>query len=175
MSLATLTKSGRAAIAMAMASQPLHLAWGSGNEAWDEEGFTAPSLVNWTSLQAELGRRSPASVGFVLPDEDGGIIIPVGRGLDDIVQEARYRQVPEPTPYLYVRVNFDYADAPSAVIRELGLFMGSTMKADLPAGQRYFRPGDIEEPGLLLAVQILSPGISRASNVRQTIEYVLPV
>lgn len=176
MSLATLTKSGRAAIAKAIAAQPLHLALGAGDPSWDDNPETQPqSLVTATALYHELGRRAPASVGFVVPDEDGGIIIPVGRGLDDIVQEARYTQVAEPSPYLYVRANFDYADASNSTIRELGLFLGTVMKEDLPPGQRYFLPGDIEDPGLLLAVQILETPITRAANIRQTIEYVLPI
>lgn len=175
MSLATLTKSGRAAIAKAIASQPLHLALGAGDAAWDAPEYQHASLVTATKLHHELGRRAPASVGFVVPDDDGGIIIPVGRGLDDIVQEARYRQVAEPSPYVYVRANFDYQDAPSAVIRELGLFMGTVMKEGLPPGQRYFLPADIADPGLLLAVQILETSITRAANIRQTIEYVLPI
>ena len=46
MALATLTKTGRAAIALAISSRPLHLAWGSGDPAWDADGATLPSLVD---------------------------------------------------------------------------------------------------------------------------------
>ena len=80
MALATLTKTGRAAIAAAIANEKLYLAWGSGNTSWDEEGATLPSLVNATALTAEVGRRIVSSVGFATPDDAGGIVIPVSQG-----------------------------------------------------------------------------------------------
>lgn len=175
MALATLTKTGRAAIAKAISARPLHLAWGVGDPAWDEEGAQSPSLINATALVAELGRRSPASVGFVDPDEAGDIVVPITRGEDGTVQEARYRQVPGPTPYLYMRINFDYENASNAIIREMGVFMDTVVKSDLPPGQRYFTPTDLEDPGLLLAVQIIKPPITRSPSIRQTVEYVLPI
>ena len=75
MALATLTKTGRAAIALAISSRPLHLAWGSGDPAWDADGATLPSLIGSTALINELGRRTPSHIGFVEPDEAGGIVI----------------------------------------------------------------------------------------------------
>ena len=98
MSLATLTKTGRAAIALALSSRPIHLAWGSGNTAWDEEDAELPSLVDATALVNELGRRTPASIGFVEPDEEGDIVIPVATGTGGEVQEARYKTVVGPSP-----------------------------------------------------------------------------
>lgn len=175
MSLATLTKTGRAAIAKALASRPLHLAWGSGNAAWDAADAELPSLVNATALVNELGRRTPASVGFVEPDDEGDIVIPVATGAGGEVQEARYKPVTGPSPYLYVRTNYNFGDASNAVIREIGVFMDTRLKDDLPAGQRYFTPDDLENPGLLVAAQIISPAINRSPSVRQTIEFVLPI
>ena len=176
MSLATLTKTGRAAIAKALAARPIHLAWGSGNPEWDGEDAELPSLVGATALVQELGRRTPATIGFVEPDDAGDIVIPVGVGASGEVQEARYRQVsPGPTPYLYVRTNYNFEDASAAVIREIGVFMDTQIKNGLPAGQRYFRPDELEEAGLLVAVQIIKPSINRSPSVRQTIEFVLPI
>lgn len=176
MALATLTKTGRAAIALAISSRPLHLAWGSGDPAWDAEGATLPSLVNSTELVNELGRRTPSHIGFVEPDEAGGIVIPVSAGAEGAVQEARYRLVSDgPTPYLYVQTAFAYADASNAVIREMGLFMDTELKDGLPPGQRYFVPADLKKPGLLLAAQIILPPINRSPSVRQTVEFVLPI
>lgn len=175
MSLATLTKTGRAAIALALSSRPLHLAWGSGDPAWDEEGAELPSLVNATSLVSELGRRTPATVGFVEPVDSGDIVIPVSIGNDGEVQEARYKSVPGPSPYLYVRVNYNFEDASNAVVREIGVFMDTVLADGLPEGQRYFKPENIKEPGLLVAAQIIQPPINRSPSVRQTIEFVLPI
>lgn len=175
MALATLTTTGRAAIARAIMARPLHLAWGTGDEAWDEPGAALPSLVEATALRAEIGRRAIATRGFVTPDAQGGIVIPVGQRPDGSVEEARYAQVEGPTPHIYLRVNFDFADAANAVIRELGVFMDTEPAPDAPPGQLYFAPGELASPGMLLAAQILSPPINRSPAVRQTIEFVLPI
>lgn len=177
MALATLTHAGRAAIALAMSARPLHLAWGSGNEAWDAENAVLPSLVEATALVREVGRRTPNRIGFVEPDEAGDIIIPVSAGAEGAVQEARYRLVTNgsPTPYLYIQTHFNYADASNAIIREMGVFMDTAFVPDLPEGQRYFTPADIAQPGLLLAAQIILPPINRSPSVRQTVEFVLPI
>ena len=110
MSLATLTKAGRAAIALALSARPIHLAWGSGNPEWDEEA-DLPSLVNATALVNRLGRRTPATIGFVEPDDEGDIVIPVATGAGGEVQEARYKSVTGPSPYLYVRTNYNLTPA----------------------------------------------------------------
>lgn len=175
MALATLTKTGRAAIAAAMANEQLYLAWGSGDEAWDQDGATLPSLVEATALAAEVGRRIVSSIGFVTPDDAGGIVIPVSQGANGEVQEARYTVSATPTPYLYVLTNFDFADAANAVIREMGVFMGGAPVSGLPAGQRYFLPAEVADPGLLLAAQIIIPSINRSPSVRQSVEFVLPI
>lgn len=175
MRLASLTKTGRAAIARAIAERPLHLAWGSGDPAWDDADAELPSQVNATALVNEVGRRVVSSVGFVLPDDEGNIVIPVGIGADGDVQEARYTSVPGPTPYIYIRVNYNFADASNVTIREFGLFMDTVVMPDLPPGQRYFVPAELESPGLLLAAQIVVPSIQRSPAVRQSIEFVLPI
>lgn len=174
--LATLTTSGRAAIAETIAARPIHLAWGYGEETWDglEDG-NLPSLVDRTTLYNEVGRRFCALKNFVEPDDEGGITVPVGLMPDGSVEVARYRQVEEPTPYLYLRVNFDYGDAASSTIRELGIFMNTETGAELPAGQLYFTPDQVTKPGKLLAMQILRPAILRSPSVRQSIEFVLPI
>ena len=175
MALATLTKTGRAAIAAAIANEQLYLAWGTGNDAWDDAGAILPSLINATGLVAEVGRRIVSSVGFVTPDDAGGIVIPVSQGASGEVQEARYKPSATPTPYLYVLTNFDFADAANAVIREMGVFMGGSPIEGLPPGQRYFLPAEIANPGLLLATQIIIPSINRSPSVRQSVEFVLPI
>ncbi len=175
MALATLTNSGRAAIAKAISEHTLHLAWGAGDPAWDAPGAELPSLVDATALVNEVGRHALTRCGFVLPDEAGDIVIPVSAGADDAVREARYRKSDTPTPYLYIYVQYDYGDASNAVIREYGLFMGTTLAEGIPPGQKYFTPGQIQDPGLLMAVQIVTPPINRSPSVRQSVEFVMPI
>lgn len=175
MALATLTHIGRAAIALAISERPLHIAWGSGDAAWDNPDTALPSLLDATSLVNELGRRTPGTIGFVEPDEAGDIVIPISAGGEGAVQEARYSSVSGPTPFLYVRAHYNYADASNAVIREMGVFMNTGFVEGLPPGQQYFTPADIAEPGLLLAAQIFLPRINRSPSVRQTVEFVLPI
>lgn len=171
---ATLTKTGRAAMALAISLRPLSIAWGTGNPDWDEPDAELPSIINSTSLVNEVGRRLPTTVGFVEPDENGDIIMAKGRGIDDTVQEARYRRVEGPTPYLYVQAGYEFQDASNSIIREIGVFMDSVMIEGLPPGQRYFLPSEIAKPGLLLAAQIFKPGITRSPAIRQVIDFVLP-
>ena len=72
MALATLTNSGRTAIARAISENTLHLAWGTGDPAWDAPDAVLPSLVEATALVNEVGRHALTRCGFVLPDEGGG-------------------------------------------------------------------------------------------------------
>jgi hypothetical protein len=173
--LAVLTKIGRAAFVKAVKERPLYLAWGTGNPAWDAAGAELPSLVDATALTAEVGRRKVSLAAFAIPDDAGGIVIPKGTTPAGEVQEARYSVSETPTPYLYVLVNYNFADAADATIRELAVFMDSVPVEGLPPGQQYFLPAEIAEPGLILAAQIFSPPINRSPSIRQVIEFVMPL
>ncbi len=173
--LAVLTKVGRAALVKAVKERPLFLAWGTGDPAWEVDGAELPSLVDASALVAEVGRRIPSLVSFATPDDNGSIVIPKGITPSGEVQEARYAISETPTPYLYVQTAYSFSDAADATIRELAVFMDSVVKADLPPGQQYFLPSEIEEPGLILAAQIFTPAINRSPSVRQVIDFVLPL
>jgi len=164
-------------MAQALAAQPLHFAWGSGEPGWDDDGgqHLEQTLVNAVSLNNELGRRAVTSVGYALPDPQGEITIPVGRQPDGTVEEARYTASLEPTPYLYLRVNFDFGDASDQIVREVAVFLGTRLKDDLPPGQKYFKPGDLDNPGRLLVIQRQDPTIARSPAVRQSFEFVLAI
>ncbi len=176
MSLATLTQSGRAAIARAILAQPLYLAWGSGDPAWDAmaEG-DLPSLKESTALRAEVGRRIMTSTSFCLPDATGEICVPVGIMPDGSADLDRYSLSESPTPYIYLRCAFDFEDSPNAIIREVGIFMNTEPVSDLAPGQLYLSPAQVADPGILLALQIVRPSINRSPSVRQILEFVLPI
>ena len=164
--MAILTHSGRAALASALMQRPLHLAWGTGDPDWDAlpDGIPPPESVTTTALISEIGRRSLSQVSFVLPSDTGMIELPYGRWNTSVA----------PTRYLYLKTAFDFADAPNAVFREVGVFLDTEVVAGLPIGQRYFIPAQIADPGLLLALEYV-PAVARAANIRQTFEFVLEI
>lgn len=118
--------------------------------------------VNQTSLLAEVGRRTVDEVEFAIEDANGAITAPTGR----------FSISQTPTNHLFVRTRFDFADAASSVIREQGLFVGSTTDAALPAGQFYFTGAEVTDPGILLMVQN-SPALIRQPTSRETYEFVV--
>lgn len=175
--VATLTKTGRAAIAASIAARPIFLGWGAGEVAWDNMGDAdLPSLLERETLFNEIGIRKASVVGFCEPSETGDIVVPIGATADGAgVETARYQQKTEPTPYLYIKTAFDFGDAPNDTIREIGIFLSTEPNPDLPPGQMYFTPDQIAQPGDLLAMQIVRPKILRSPSVRQILELVLPV
>ena len=161
--MAILTQSGRAALAISVAAQSLHLAWGTGDPVWDVT--PAPEPVEATGLVSEVGRRGLPQLLYVAPNAAGSISLPSGRWAVSVA----------PTNHLYMRFAFDYADGATATIRELGVFVGTAIKAAVTAaepGRAYFDPSMIQAPGTLLALQ-RTPRIIRSAQTRQAFEFVL--
>lgn len=172
---AVLTDVGRAAMAASLAAQSIHYAWGEGDAAWDDDpNASAVNLKAETALTAELGRR-PAITGYAEPDPDGDISMPVGLNADGTVRMNRYKQVTGPSPWLYLRVTFDFEDAPRNVIREVGVFVGTVVKDDVPPGKKYVVPDELKNPGMLLSIQRRVPPIHRSESVRQAFDFILPI
>jgi hypothetical protein len=161
--MAILTDVGRAALAQAIQNNALHLAWGTGDPDWDETPL--PPLLADTDLVAEVGRAALHSSGYAIPDDDGLVETPTGR----------FTLVAGPTQHLYLRFDFGFADAADQVIREVGLFLGSTIEPGLPEGQRYFVPAEVTDPGLLLAVERFETPLVRSPLNRQQFEFVLTI
>jgi len=160
--MAVLTTSGRAALATAIKDRPLHLGWGTGDPAWDANPI--PEVLSTTELLNELGRVEATVIGYATPDENGEIQVPTGT----------FTASETPTNYLHLRRDFGFDDAPDADIREAGLFMDSVIVEGLPAGQRYFVPAEVADPGSLLALEYF-PAIDRSALVRQSFEFVLVI
>ena len=158
--MAILTNSGRAAAAMAVKSQPIHMAWGSGDPDWD--ATPSPEAATATALLNEIGRRRSTQVIFCEPDPAGELVVPTGR----------FKASDVPTKYLYMRFAFDFTDAPASTIREIAVFIGSTAKPAVPAGQEYLVPSDVLDPGMMLALEHI-PKLVRSSSVRQQFEFVI--
>ena len=124
--------------------------------------LTPAPEVEQEALVAEIGRREVDEVAFVLADDQGAIVAPTGR----------FTLSSAPTNHLFVRVRFDFLDAPDATIREQGLFVGTVTDENLPGGQRYFAPGELTDAGILLIAQNTVP-IIRQPSTRETFEFVV--
>lgn len=158
--MAILTNSGRAAVAVSIKAQPIHLAWGSGLPDWDTGGES--ELPSTSDMTAEVGRRRVTQSLFCTPDPAGEIV----------VSEGRFTVSTEPTNYLYLRFAYDFHDAPDATIRELGVFIGTVAKSTTPVGQDYLHPEDIEAPGTLLVYERIQK-LVRSPQIRQQFEFVV--
>ena len=158
--MAILTQTGRTAIAQSVKNQQIHLAWGTGDEAWDSN--TIPEDQMQTDLIREVGRRVVDEVLFCVGDENGELITPTGR----------FTASENPTNNLYIKTKYDFTDAAEYTIRELGLFVGTVTNGELPAGQKYFLPTDLIDPGILLLLEHSVPLI-RTAATRESFSFVV--
>ncbi len=155
------TNPGRASVAKSIYElDSIHLAWGSGLESWDTTPV-APD-VNASSLINEVGRRIVSLKQYCTPDEEGGIVVPDGR----------FAPSATPTKYLYLRFSFDFADSPSADIRELAIMLRTVKKPTVPDGQEYLLPADLLSTGDILALEHIDK-LDRSASNRQSFEFVL--
>ena len=99
----------------------------------------------------------------MVPDDAGTIETPQGN----------FTLSQEPTRWLYIRVVFGFDDAPTAHIREIGVFIGTETAAGLPVGQRYFTPDQIADGGHCYLID-RAQNFERSGSVRAAFEYVLP-
>lgn len=122
---------------------------------------TPPEPITSEKLINELGRRVADEVLFCSGDENGELITPSGR----------FKPSSVPTNNLYLKFTFDFTDAANQVIRELGVMVGTKVKENLPPGQRYFEPKDVESPGILLILERTVPLI-RTEETRESFTIV---
>ncbi len=158
--MAILTNSGRSAVAEILKDQPIHMAWGSGVAAWDTE--SVPEPLTAVALENEIGRRVATQVQYCTPSSSGEIEVPNGK----------FAISAEPTNFLFMRFTFAFLDAPSATIRELGVFVGTTIRSSVPSSQQYFVPADVQTPGRLLLLERI-PKLDRSPDIRQQFEFVV--
>ncbi len=138
------THAGRAALAEIVLSRPIHLALGLGEDSW---GAPPPAPdYDVTTLRREIGRKKLFRGLFVHPDDHGTLILPGDR---------KYSISDTPTRHLYLQFLFDYNEGAGGAIRELGLFLNTKAKADLPPTQTFFRPEELENGGTLLLLEHL--------------------
>lgn len=157
-----LTTAGRVSYQQDASEQPFHLAWGAGDPSWLSN--PPAESVGATALVDELGRLEADTVAFVTPDVDGPILLPSGN---------TYSISVEPTRYLYVYFHFLASQEPTATIREIGVFTDTVKAVEVPGGQRYLLPVEVDDPGSLLILENLRPPITRSAGKRQEFAYIL--
>ncbi len=135
------TNAGRAVLADLVASRPLHLALGDGG---DEQILPQPDY-DAKSLIGEIGRKAVARVLFVVPDDNGVLILP---------GDKRYAMSESPTRHLYLDFAFDYDDGVGGQVREIGVFV-DTKAVDGMENKSFLLPDEIEERGELLLLEHL--------------------
>lgn len=144
----------------AFMEKPLHIAWGTGDPAWDVAML--PINREEHALVAELGRRLVLGPQYCIEDGGGDIVVPNGRFSISAI----------PTSNLYVEATFDYADSPVNTIREAALYRRTAAISATPPGQEYLLPEEVEDPGRMIALTRFEPFIHTATN-RMTIRMVV--
>jgi len=153
-------QSASAAVAQAIKTAGVWVAWGNGSTSWDSAPVEAPTTA--TALVAESGRRRASLIQFVQSDPAGSIIVPQGSFSVSSV----------PTSTLYVRCNFANTDAVGQAIREGGVFIGTTLQPSVPVGQDYFAPSDLLDPGVMLLLERFAK-ITRTADFSVSLEFVM--
>jgi hypothetical protein len=57
----------------------------------------------------------------------------------------------------------------------MAMFGGTVVKPDLPPGQQYFTPNQLDDPGFMVVMEIVRPYFTRSPSVRESYEFVFPV
>lgn len=162
---AILPNRGREAVADAVSRRPLHLAWGLGDGAWLD---APPPDIDAADLIAEAGRRIISDWKFVVPDDDGDIVVDTGGGVTGRFRLSEGNAV---TQHLYINCQFDFTDGVGLAVREVALFTNTVAEPVTP-GQRYFTPDQITEKGILVYLQNIAP-IFRSSATQEYFETVI--
>lgn len=141
--MATFTKSGHIAVAVAMFKETFYLGLG-----------TLPAdYPNKWSIEEE-----PPSF-----DPEGDLILPIGYKVETLkryVEERedgtieadgkRWEIVDYETPNIYLEFKLDKEDAELQTIYQTGIYIRTKIKEGLPAGKQYFLPTEIEDKGILI-------------------------
>jgi hypothetical protein len=159
--MATLVTTGRAGLAASVAARNIFLGVGAGDSDWDADGTPAES-IGTSALMTPVGFRKAAQVSFVLPNAQGGIVLPSGR----------YEVSQSQTNYLYLRFTLDFENASTATIRETGILLDTVVNPALPPGQMFFSASEVTNPGTLYLLEHV-PAIIRTPATRETFEFVL--
>ncbi len=196
-----LVKSGRAAIASAIKSRPIHLALGTSYNYIRKQSMSAhkkagiedlstsdkklsSEMEKWwrprkpsddnsrTTLGREIGRRELKRSQFVIPDAKGDIV--VSTGVDNKGKSAyqRYKVSKTPTPHLHVEFQLDFEDGGNHAIRESALFIDTEVNSKAPKGARFLLPEHLKSKGTMLLLDHFKTQ-HMSGDIRETFEFVI--
>lgn len=113
-------------------------------------------LASASALNAALGLLETQNKQYVTPNNSTGLIV-TGAG-------EKWDNSGSPTPYIYLEAAFDFADEPSATIKELGVYIDSTFSGSPPPEQTYFPNAGISSIGQLLNIEYITPIVRSGSQ-----------
>lgn len=142
---AVLVNSGRILLAKAIKPRPAFFGIGSGDEAWGEDEPPATEMDRLEML-SPIGFKQAHAVNYVTPDADGELVLSNGT----------YAFSDTPTNHLNYQLRLNYGEVEDA-IREIHVYVDTTVDDSLPAGQRYFDESHITSLGNLLLVERRKP------------------
>ncbi|UIS74645.1 baseplate protein [Morganella phage Mecenats66] len=154
--MAIVLNQGRIAIATAISALPIYVGIGSGDVSWDTT--PEPEDVNAKTLVSPLGYRKATQVQFCKPKSDGEILVPSGN----------FEVSLEPTNYLYLSFQFNFTDVPEETIREVGVFLNTTLTGSQTG---FITPEQIASVGDMTVLEHVK--IARSANVRQQFEFII--
>ncbi|EFF4796117.1 hypothetical protein IFY47_003345 [Salmonella enterica] len=162
--MAILVENGRAAVATAIKGQPIYLAWGTGDQAWDAQSVRPSENPGAIALIAETGRRIVTQAMYC-SEKVGGEIV---------VSNGAFTVSASPTKYLYLRFAFDFKDGAQDTIRELGVFVGGTTVDQVASISKngYFLPSEVTDQGQLLVSEYIDK-LVRSEQIKQQFEFVI--
>lgn len=114
------------------------------------------------ALLNEIGRRKPASKAYVIKDPNGDIQ----------ANNFKWSQVNYPTENIFLSFRFNDDEGIGSSIYQIGVFIGAVFNSGLPAGQMYFTPAQLQDPGSLYLLENYEP-FPRNTGTRPSFEIVI--
>lgn len=117
---------------------------------------------NLQTLLSEIGRREPTIKSYAIEDAAGDIT----------ANSTTWSQSATPTRHIYLQFKFDAEEAVGSIIHQLGLFIGTTRKVEIPGAKKYLLPSEIQDDGDLYMIENIEP-FSRYAGKREIFEYII--
>lgn len=120
------------------------------------------SLAMRHALELEKGRRLVTLQTYAVEDPHGSII----------ANGTKWSSTATPTRNMYLQFRFDADDAPTDIIYQLAIVMGTTPAAGVAPDKEYLLPSEIGNAGILFMAENVVP-FARNPATREMFEYVI--